>query len=302
VVAVLGAAIVFVTSHNPRDVVSADGVHETKVDVGVTDLLVAGVVIGLVAIVVAGTLSWFATRRAVQPLGDALRMQRAFVADASHELRTPLAVLDARLQYLRRRLDESDPVAPTIDELRRDTKTLITIVNDLLEAAEVGSSRDATVPVDVSPVVLLAVESMRIIAEERDVTIDFQDAPTVPGQAPPATRIPAASIHRCVVALLDNALDFSPAGSSIRVTVTETKSTVQISVRDSGPGIAGIEPHHIFDRFSRGDRAAGGATRQGFGIGLSLVRDTVERFGGRAEVASTSPNGTEIELVIPLAT
>ncbi len=297
VLAALVAAFVFVFHHITPIELFNPGRHEETIDVGVIDIITAGVVIGLGAIILAGTVSRFATRRAVRPLGDALRIQRTFVADASHELRTPLAVLDARLQLLQRGLANDDPSRPTVAELRRDTKTLIEIVNDLLMSAEVGDDDKRNEAVVVNPIVLLAVESMRILASEKSVTVTVSQAP------PMATLMPAASVHRCIVALLDNALDFAPIGSAIHVALSQTKSLVRISVRDAGPGITGIDPARVFDRFARSDESAeGGSTSHtGFGIGLSLVRDTVERVGGSAAVAHSSAKGTEIELVIPAA-
>ena len=298
VLAVLIAAFAFVFSHiKPARLFPRVGSHETTIDVGGLEILVGGIVIGIIAIILAGTMSWFATRRAVRPLGDALRIQRAFVADASHELRTPLTVLDARLQLLQRGLAADDPSMPTVRELRRDTKNLIGIVNDLLALAEVDGSPASGESVPLTPAVQRAVASMSILAEERSVAIRLVTAESS------ASAVPAASVHRCVVALLDNALDFSPAGSTIDVTVEEITSTAVIRVRDHGPGITGIEPSRIFDRFARSGDAVGGGgtTRTGFGIGLSLVRDTVERFGGTASVVETSPSGTTIELRIPQA-
>ncbi|MET4782662.1 HAMP domain-containing sensor histidine kinase [Glaciihabitans sp. UYNi722] len=296
VIAVLIAAFAFVFSHiKPGRLFSPVGSHETSIDVGGLEILVGGLVIGTIAIILAGTMSWFATRRAVRPLGDALRLQRAFVADASHELRTPLTVLDARLQLLQRGLADDDPSTVTVNELRGDTKTLIGIVNDLLALAEVDRPPASSEPIVVAPVVQRAVDSMRILALERSVFIRLEAEEQV------ATVVPAASLHRCVVALLDNALDFSPPESTIEISVEELKSSVIVRVRDHGPGITGIEPTRIFDRFARsGDAVGGGGTsRTGFGIGLSLVRDTVERFGGLATVFATSPAGTTIQLLIP---
>lgn len=298
VLAVLIAAFVFVFAHiKPGRLFPAVGSHETTIDVGGLEILVGGIVIGAIAIILAGTMSWFATRRAVRPLGHALKLQRAFVADASHELRTPLTVLDARLQLLQRSLAEGDPSAATVTELRRDTKTLIGIVNDLLALAEIDRSPASDEPIAVAPVVRRAVDSMTILAEKRSVSIRLE----APADA--ATVVPGTSIHRCVVALLDNALDFAPAESAIEVSVEETKGFVLIRVRDHGPGITGIDPGRIFDRFARSGDAVGGGgtTRTGFGIGLSLVRDTVERFGGSASVIETSPSGTVIELRLPQA-
>lgn len=299
VLGVLGAALIFVLRHiSPTQLFDIAHRHETTIDVGGIDILVAGIVIGAVAIVLAGTLSIFATRRAVRPLGDALRMQRTFIADASHELRTPLAVIDARLQLLQRSLDTADPSAPVVAELRRDAKNLIDVVNDLLISVEVRDSPN-TQPVDAGPTILRAVDSMRVIAAEKNVTIvmigsEAHDA---------ATAISAASMHRCIIALLDNALDFAPANSVITVSLSVDSGVMRLSIRDEGPGIHGIDPARIFDRFARSGTAVdgGGTTRTGFGIGLSLVRDTVERVGGRAAVAHTSATGTEIELVIPCA-
>ncbi|MHC5795817.1 sensor histidine kinase [Lacisediminihabitans sp. FW035] len=298
VLAVLIAAFAFVFAHiKPGRLFPAVGSHETTIDVGGLEILVGGIVIGAIAIILAGTMSWFATRRAVRPLGHALKLQRAFVADASHELRTPLTVLDARLQLLQRGLAEGDPSAATVTELRRDTKTLIGIVNDLLALAEVDRAPASDEPIAVAPVVQRAVDSMTILAAKRSVSIRFE------ASADAATVVPATSIHRCVVALLDNALDFAPSESTIDVSVEEIKGSVLIRVRDHGPGITGIEPSRIFDRFARSGDAVGGGgtTRTGFGIGLSLVRDTVERFGGSASVIETSPSGTVIELLLPAA-
>ena len=298
VLAVLIAAFAFVLSHiKPGRLFAQVGSHETTIDVGGLEILVGGIVIGTIAIILAGTMSWFATRRAVRPLGDALRIQRAFVADASHELRTPLTVLDARLQLLQRGLTADDPSTPAVSELRHDAATLIGIVNDLLALAEVDRSPMTGESIALTPVVERAVASMSILAAERSVSIRLDAAEHS------ATDVPATSIHRCLLSLLDNALDFSPAGSTIDVTVEEVKSTVVIRVRDYGPGITGIDPSRIFDRFARASDAvgSGGTIHTGFGIGLSLVRDTVERFGGTASVVTTSPSGTAIELRIPRA-
>lgn len=299
VVAVLVAAFTFVFSRIPAArLFDFRGRHETKIDVGGIDILVAGLVIGASAIILSGFISWFATRRAVRPLGEALRIQRAFVADASHELRTPLAVLDARLQLFQRGLAGDDPAAATVSELRRDAKTLIDIVNDLLALAEVGAESEHGEPIAVIPVVQLAVESMRVIAREKSVTLAV-DHPA----DHLSTHLSAPSLHRCLVALLDNALDFAPAGSTVTVSLSQTKSAVRISVRDEGPGISGIDPARIFDRFARSSEPidGSGSPRASFGIGLSLVRESVERVGGSVRVARSSARGTEIELVIPAA-
>jgi len=300
VLAALGAAFAFVLAHIQASHLFTLGRHERTIDIGGIDILIAAAVIGATTLALAAVLSWFATRRAVRPLGQALRVQRHFVANASHELRTPLAVLDARLQLLERGLDAHDPSAARVAELRQDAATLVEIVNDLLKSAEVGEAGEGhsgpTGPVALDPVLQLACDSLRIIAEEQKVAIRLEGSRGV------RVLVPAASIHRCVLALLDNALRFSPAGSTIRVVVRTGRSKAEIRVIDQGPGFSGVDPERAFDRFARGDGARGDGARadtSGFGIGLSLVKDTVERYGGSAEVEATAPTGTTILLRLP---
>jgi signal transduction histidine kinase len=289
VLLVVIAAFAFVFAHLSPHRVFDSGHHESTIDVGGLDILVAAIGIGAVAIALAGLMSWFATRRAIRPLGDALRLQRDFVSNASHELRTPLAVLDARLQSLQRGLRSGDAASKTVGELRRDTHTLVQIVNDLLVAAEEGGTRTVAGPVEINPVLELAVDSLSILATDKDVSIHL-DAP-----AQVAVLAPAAVIHRCVVALLDNALRFAPSGSTIDVSLRSVRNIAELRVTDHGPGITGLDPGRIFERFARGENS--GAS--GFGIGLSLVKDTVERFGGTTSVESTGPEGTVMLVRLP---
>jgi len=299
VLAVLLAAFAFVFDNvSPSFWRDLGRHHATTVDVGATDILVGGSLIGLAAIALAATISVMATRRAVKPLATALRTQRTFVADASHELRTPLTVLDARLQILQRRLPVDDPSARIVSDLRHDTKGLINLVNELLAAADLTQSAGRTVgQSEVGPAIGDAVESMRLIAEPQGVTI------TVSPAAPVTVMLSSGVLTRSLVALLDNALRYSRSGDRIQVTVVASGTDVTISVRDQGPGVQGIDPVRIFDRFVRSGIAidGGGSTRTGFGIGLSLVKDSVESIGGRAFVSSTSAAGTEITVVLPTA-
>ncbi|KFF58420.1 hypothetical protein JF66_18710 [Cryobacterium sp. MLB-32] len=268
-----------------------------NLQVSAVGLLRAATVLGVTLIILAGVMSWLVTRRAVQPLGEVLRMQRAFVADASHELRTPLAVLDARLQILQRTLPDSDPSSAVVADLRSDAKDLIHIVNDLLESAEIGgAARHDTAVIEVESAVATAVHAMTLIAVDKRITIEL----TAPH--PTFVRVPASSVTRCVVALLDNAVRFAPSESFISVDITAAKKMVWVTVNDSGPGIQGIDPARIFDRFAHsGATPTGGVTRTGSGIGLSLVREIAVRYGGTVTVAESSQAGTAIRLALPRA-
>lgn len=307
-VVVLSVAFIIHESQ-PQELLEKPAPGETKIYVDSGEVLIALVVVGAFAILVAGVLSWLVARRAVRPLGDALRIQRTFVADASHELRTPLAVLDARIQVLQRGLApdhelHSDEMRSDIAAIRRDSKALIDVVNDLLLAAAAdlvttdGQPERVAEVADVVDVLTETVESMRVLAAERNVRIELE----TDAAARPHAAIAATSLRRCVLALLDNALVHSPDGSIITVRLRATKGSLDVVVADQGSGVQGIDPARIFDRFARASASTAAdpeRTRAGFGIGLSLVRDTVVRHGGTVELRETSPSGTTIAFTLP---
>jgi signal transduction histidine kinase len=297
VIAVLIAAFAFVFKQVPLDDLFDRHRHEEMVDVGGIDVIVGGIVIGLLAVAVAGTLGLIATRRAVAPLVDALGRQRRFVADASHELRTPLAILDARLQLLERSIPQGDPNRSLVTELRDDSRNVGNVVSDLLDSLDVSDGGMSAIT-PVAPIVDDAVRAMQMLGSERDVSVTSAPIP-----AELDVLMPAASLHRALVALLDNAMKHSSAGQAVTVTARGDRNSVALSVSDTGPGIRGIEPQRVFDRFARSSEAVdgGGTARTGFGIGLSLVQDTVGRFGGTVEVADTSDRGTTITMTLPRA-
>lgn len=295
VIAVMIAAVVYVFRQIPFGDLLSRNRHDETVDVGGLDIIVGGVTLGSLAIVLAGTLGLLATRRAVAPLVDALSRQRRFVADASHELRTPLTILDGRIQLLARSMPLDDSHRELVAELRGDSLNVINVVNDLLASVDVTSTGVAS-PEPVAPTIRDAVASMSLVAGERGVRIH---ADPIPGNRVAA--IPPVSLHRALVAVIDNAVKHSPAGEVVLVSTSESRTETWITVRDHGPGIRGIDPERIFDRFARSSHAVdgGGSSRQGFGIGLSLVHDTLGRFGGTVDVSETSNDGTAITMAIP---
>jgi signal transduction histidine kinase len=296
VVAVLIAALCVVFSQISPAQLLTPGHHETVVDIEGVDILLWGATIGGVAIALAATLSILVTRRAVAPLVDALRRQRRFVADASHELRTPLAIVDACIQLLDRALPADDPNRPLVAELRDDSRALTAVVADLLDSIDVPSAGPVD-PIEAAPVLRSAVSAMRALAHERGVEIVQVEA-----QTGLTVAIAETSLHRSLVALIDNAVKHSPAGSTVTVSAAESRHVVRISVSDQGSGIRGISAERVFDRFARSADAVdgGGSARTGFGLGLSLVQETVSRYGGDAVVTSTSATGTTITLRLPV--
>lgn len=310
VVAVLAVVYILRVSRPKEDLVPREPGPRIYVDGA--DMLLVIVVLGAVAIALAGVGSWVIGRRAVRPLGAALALQRAFVADASHELRTPLTVLDTRLQVLQRRPPEGAALQESLAVLRRDTRALIDVVTDLLLIAESGSAAIGSPPpagTSVDHVVEETAAAMRLVADARGVRL------TVEAGSAGLVAVPSTSLRRVLTALLDNAIAHSPAGGVVRLVAEPRKRRVVVTVSDQGPGLRGITPERVFERFARAepepttggvlgsdlpavatpDRAGG----RGFGLGLALVRDVAVRHGGDVTVASTGPTGTVLRLELP---
>ena len=249
------------------------------------DVAIGIAALGISAVVLAGLASAVIARRAVKPLEESLRRQRAFVADASHELRTPLSVVHARTQYLQSVVDD-DVARSVVADLREDTQILIDIVDDLLLSAEDAPVEQGSASVDEC---FSDIErDMSWVGAERDVRVMVE---------PISARValPMTAFRRCVVALVDNALSHSPRGAAVVVSASLAGDMLAIRVRDEGVGIRGISPDRIFDRFAHGNPS-------GHGIGLALVRDTLGRYGGSVVVEKTGSDGTTFFMRIPRVT
>ncbi len=299
VVVILGLAVMFILNQSrPKELLERPAPGEQKIYVDAKDMLIALVALGLIAIVLVGLSSLAIARRAVTPLGTALRMQRSFVADASHELRTPLTVLDSRLQVLGRRLERGEPYVEALGSARADTRAMIDLVTDLLLVAE-SSSDELRHGVhggsDIRAVVLGVVSDMRMLAEQRGIEV----VADVQGEA--RLTINEVGLRRCLVVLLDNAIAHAPDGTTVSVATRLERGRVAIRVLDQGAGIRDLAPEQVFDRFAHAAGTAGVTQRRSFGLGLALVRDLAARNGGRVEVERTGPDGTTMRLELPVA-
>jgi signal transduction histidine kinase len=223
-------------------------------------------------------------------LEEMLATQEGFVADASHQLRTPLAALRLQLENLEAAVPLD--VQPALAAARAETARLARISNALLtltrstEAAAAGRRQ----PVDAAAVVADRVARWAPVAAGTDVTLEASGPPHSWVQAVPG------DLEQVLDNLIDNALEASPAGSVVRVTVEAGDDRVDIHVIDQGPGLREEDRHRAFDRFWRAPDAPPGGT----GLGLSIVAQLAVRDGGRAELRpGAEGSGLDAVVVLP---
>lgn len=249
------------------------------------------------AIVLAGGGAMLFARQAVKPLEASLRRQHNFVGDASHELRTPLAVLDARVQHLQLLTRDDPALQPVVAELRTDSREMAGIIDDLLAA--VSDTETEFEPAPLGRAIADVLAELNIVADQRGVTLSVDGA--APEATDPLVNVPASSLRRSLLAVVDNAVGHSAPGTTVTVQSSASRGFATIRVIDQGRGITGISPDRIFERFARGAVPEGEAARRSHGIGLALVHDVATRHGGSVAVESTGPHGTTIRLRLPLA-
>jgi signal transduction histidine kinase len=242
-------------------------------------VLIGGGVIAVIGALFVGAVY---ADRALVPIRESLRRQREFAADASHELRTPLATIAGYTELAHHRPETS---GTALAKVETESARMTALVEDLLLLARLDSGRPLErEPVDLSRLLLEAVDDARVVDPERSWRLSLPDEPiTVTGDE--------ARLHQVVSNLLTNARTHTPTGSTVTVTATREGFTVH----DDGPGFAPDLAPHAFERFTRGDVAR---TRGGAGLGLSLVQAIVAAHGGSVTLTS-SPGDTTVSVALP---
>jgi signal transduction histidine kinase len=224
-------------------------------------------------------------------LARAEELRRNLVTDVAHELRTPITSMQVHLEGA---LDGAVEVnREMIELLHGETLHLGELVNELrdLSAAEAGRLKLNLEAVDLGDVARREAKVLGPRFAQANVTLDVD----VAGEVPTVQ----ADIRRLVQVLrnlLENALAHSNAGGVVTLRVSPTDEGVEVSVADTGSGIAAEDLPYVFERFYRGGEAGGGS-----GIGLTITKRLVEAHGGSMDVSSVPGEGTTMIARLPSA-
>jgi signal transduction histidine kinase len=261
-------------------------VNRTDEQRTLTTLLLVLVIGGMAVLGLAALVGFMYAGNALVPIRESLRRQREFAADASHELRTPLTIVRGNVERLRKGAD-----AEALTDIEAEVDHLTSLVEDLLLLARSDSGavelrRD---PVELADVAGEALQRLRSLADARDVMLSLDAAPaTVTGDAD--------RLRQLVAVLVDNAIRHSPAGGSVRVTITgDSHPTIQVD--DQGKGIQPQDLPNVFDRFWRAADAPSGGT----GLGLAIAAWIAEHHGGAIQAQNRPMGGARFEVRLPPA-
>ena len=218
--------------------------------------------------------------------------QERFLADVSHELRTPLTVIKGNVDLMRRMKQIDDESLTSIDqEAGRLTRLVGGLL--LLAQAESGKLSLSMRPVQLDALLVEVFQEMRVLAGSKvHVHLKEIDQLQVNGDRD--------RLKQVLLNLVSNAIQYTPQGGDVFVSLAQAGDQARLTVRDTGPGIPAEDLPHIFERFYRAEKSRTRSRTSGFGLGLSIAHWIVEHHGGRIEVESKDGRGTMFVIWLPL--
>jgi two-component system sensor histidine kinase TctE len=233
-----------------------------------------------------------ALNRQIELLGESVSSQDRFLSDAAHQLKTPLAALQAQLELA---ASDNEPASRQrrLAEMEEATRRVGHLVRQLLAQARAESGMAATTQrqrVVLADIVEALARSHLDTAIQRNIDLGFElGAGAVHG-------VPWL-LNELLVNLLDNALTYVPAGSSVTVRCGQRGEHYFLEVEDDGPGISQEFRGRVFERFFR----APGSTGEGCGLGLAIVQDIATAHGATVKISDGADGrGVCVTVLFPL--
>ncbi|MBE4735253.1 MULTISPECIES: HAMP domain-containing sensor histidine kinase [Streptomyces] len=231
--------------------------------------------------------------QAGERLDTLIASQRIFVADASHQLRTPLTALRLSLDNIADGVDD-EFVREDVEQATAEVVRMSRLVNGLLVLARAEAKVTAAEPLSLRDVIQERLDVWRPAADERGVTITLRGS----ADGRPLVLASPGHLDQVLDNVLSNALEVSPDGATITVSVETRGDEVVLSVLDEGPGMSDAEKSRAFDRFWRGQGLTG---KSGSGLGLAVVKQLVTDDNGTVALGDAPGGGLCVALTLRAA-
>jgi len=229
---------------------------------------------------------------AYQKLAEQELARREFLTNIAHELRSPLMVASGNLQILQKGILKGEQLAAGIDTVSRNVQQIVTLVNDILFLQEMDLVLPDFQAVNMNEVAYAVVGKYAASAHDHGVSLRLTPSPNLPPVSGDSK-----SLERALMALIDNAIKFSPRGGDVKINLSANGEKVLVAVEDHGIGITKENLPRIFDRFYHLDRSGDDLFR-GIGLGLAITRQVIEQHQGTLEVVSTPGKGSIFTLTL----
>jgi signal transduction histidine kinase len=258
-------------------------------------LIVGGLVRRLAATAAANISAYEAERRTVEELRRLSTLRADFVSLVSHELRSPMAAVIGSARTLQRRWREFSPEQRDsfLALIAEETNRLANLVSDVFDTSRIDAGTFGYTFSEVEVAVLVEEAAATAAAAQEDVAVVVHLSSELP-----VIRGDGVRLRQVLANLLENAVKYSPSGSSVEVEAAASDGRVLIEVTDRGSGIAPENHAVIFEKFGR---VRGADAKPGTGLGLYIARSIAEAHGGALDVSSLPGKGTTFTLMLPAA-
>ncbi len=232
--------------------------------------------------------------RAYAELEEQQRMRSEFLTTVAHELRTPLTAVTGYVHFLRSGVLQPEQQAGVLETVARNVETVVHLVNNILFLQELELIAPDLRQVDLGEVVRAAAGKMGERATAAGIRLYVHIDPALP-----PLHIDPGGMERALVALLENAIKFTPDGGDVHIEAFVADGEVGVRVQDPGVGIPPEEMGRIFEPFTRVERSQD-RLFGGLGLGLPIARQVVQRHGGRIDVESRVGEGSTFTIFLPV--
>lgn len=231
--------------------------------------------------------------QAYQKLAEQELARREFLTNIAHELRTPLMAASGYLQILQGgQALEQEQLTQALDTVSRNVQQIVTLVNDIMFLQELDLVLPEFQAVPIDEVACAVIEKCQSQAAKGSVTLILKKE----GNLPPVSG-DAKSLERALMALVNNAVKFSPKGGDVEIRLKKRNGQVYVSVEDHGIGISPETLPRIFDRFYHLEKS-GDDLFGGIGLGLSITRLVIQQHKGTLDVDSEPNKGSTFTMCL----
>ncbi len=251
--------------------------------------------IGTVIVVILSIIiSWYLSKRAMEPIIASYKKQAEFIQNASHELRTPLTIIQAKQEMLLQSpdskiIDKSEDIALSLNETRRLSK----MITELMDLARSDANTTK---------IHKSMTNMETVAKE--IVVPYKEMAELQNKnmvlnvnCDRELNIDKNKIKQLLVIVLDNALKYTEENDTIDVDIHNHEEKLIMNIKDTGIGISDEGLKHIFERFYREDKARS-RSKGGTGLGLSIAQTIVKSHGGSIKIVHNKPKGIIVTIKI----
>ncbi|MGH8674674.1 MAG: sensor histidine kinase, partial [Burkholderiales bacterium] len=237
--------------------------------------------------------------RLYRQLETANRHKSEFLANMSHELRTPLNAVIGFSEVLHERMfgELNETQADYVNDIHTSGKHLLSLINDILDLSKIEAGRMELEPSDFDLPAMLetALTLVRERASRNGIALSLEIEPGIG-----SVRGDERKLKQVTVNLLSNAVKFTPEGGSVRLGACMNGRAIEVSVADTGVGIAAEDQALVFQEFRQvGTDSARKA--EGTGLGLALAKKFVELHGGTIRLESAVGRGSTFTFTLPVS-